>query len=146
MGNSHLSGWKTRLVYRPFRDRDFDLKFWPAQRDQAVGGGEARKKFFARVASDRMMPGMFARPALQYPIGIGSRPIDGGTGRSGPGRSGLRGSEAWSHRVRDIFGIRFHFLELTPCIASRPAAGGSGDVEQWKQIPRKAESGTHAFL
>ena len=124
MGNSHPSGCKTRLEYRPFRDT------------------EAWKQFGARVESGKIMPGTFAQPGLKYQMGIAPPPIDVVTGRSG-----IRFSEAWSDRVRgSICGIRFHLVGLIQRIANRPAIGGSSDVEQWKQIPGKAESGTHAFL
>ena len=36
MGDSHNSGWKTRLVQGHFPDRDFDIEFWQEQGDEAI--------------------------------------------------------------------------------------------------------------
>jgi len=62
--------------------------------------------------------GSFARPRLRYPSASPRVQIDILTQRSGIG--------------------------LTERIAEQPVI--RRDVEQWKHIPRKAESGTQAFL
>jgi len=125
MGNAH-PGWKTHLVEGAFRDRDFSEKFWQEQVDRGMRRSEARKKLGARVESNKITP-----------LGI-DIPTP---------RSAITSAEAWSDRVRgSSFEIRFPFLSLIPRIANPPAVGCSSDVEQWKHIPRKAASGTQAFL
>jgi hypothetical protein len=106
----------------------FFLKFGQERGEEAMGMSEARKKLVAGLESGKITPATFAPARVTYQIAT-PRGTDIPTERSGIGSA-----EVGRDRVR-----RSSF-ELPPAIE------GSSNVEQWKHIPRLAESRTPALL
>jgi hypothetical protein len=97
---------------------------------------EALKKFGAPLESDKITRETFTRGDLAYQIGIAPVRIDILTHITA-----IEFSAAWKDRVGgSIFGVPVHFISLHQLIANKQATGRTSDLEQLRDIRRKAES------
>jgi predicted nucleotidyltransferase len=97
----------------------------------------ALKKFGAPLESNNITPETFARSEITYQIGVAPIRIDILTQITG-----IEFSAAWKERVSGtIFGVPVPFISLDHLIANKQATGRSSDLEQLKQISKKAEPG-----
>jgi len=97
----------------------------------------ALKNFGAPLESDNITPETFTRSEITYQIGVAPIRIDVLTQITG-----VEFSAAWKKRVSGtIFGIPVSFISLDHLMANKQATGRSNDLEQLKQISKKAESG-----
>jgi predicted nucleotidyltransferase len=97
----------------------------------------ALKKFGAPLESDNITPDTFTRSQITYQIGVAPIRIDILTQITG-----VEFSAAWKERVSGtIFGVPVSFISLDHLIANKQATGRSSDLEQLKQISKKAEPG-----
>ncbi len=96
---------------------------------------EALTKFGAPLVADKISRETFTQPGLTYQIGIAPVRIDILTQITG-----VEFSSAWRERVAGlIFGAPVHFISLGQLIANKQATVRSSDLEQLKNIRRKAE-------
>ena len=114
-----------------------DLDVWvEASAENASRIFAALKKFGAPLDTDNITPETF-RSEISYQIGVAPIRIDILTQITG-----VAFTAAWKERVSGtIFGVPVSFISLDHLIVNKQATGRSSDLEQLKQISKKAEPG-----
>ncbi len=113
-----------------------DLDIWVENSaDNSARVFAALNRFGAPLKSDKITVETFTRPSLTYQIGIAPVRIDILTSITG-----VEFSDAWKERVASsIFAVPVHFISLRQLIANKQATGRRSDLEQLKDVRRKAE-------
>lgn len=136
-----VGGYAIMKYTEPRFTKDLDL--WvEASAENSARVFEALKKFGAPLESDNITAETFTRGDLAYQIGIAPVRIDILTHITS-----VDFSTAWRDRVPgSIFGVPVHFISLGQLIANKEATGRSSDLEQLKNIRRKAGSDKQSSL
>ena len=114
-----------------------DLDVWVENSAENSGRVfQALKKFGAPLDPDKITPETFTGSGLTYQIGIAPVRIDILTGITG-----VEFAVAWRDRVEgSMFGVSVHFIPLAQLITNKEATARISDLEQLRQIRKKAES------